>query len=84
MIIDEKAKAKKLGNHPSRCCEVHDHCYSDSWQQDDCWGILDNPYTEAYSFSCDNAAMKLTCNGKMLWLERQKEIYLQALLVIEI
>ncbi|XP_016340996.1 phospholipase A2, minor isoenzyme-like [Sinocyclocheilus anshuiensis] len=47
----------------SRCCEVHDQCYSDSWQHEDCWGILDNPYTEVYSFSCDKAAKKVTCNA---------------------
>uniref|UniRef100_A0A671Q1U7 Phospholipase A2 n=1 Tax=Sinocyclocheilus anshuiensis TaxID=1608454 RepID=A0A671Q1U7_9TELE len=46
-----------------RCCEVHDQCYSDSWQHEDCWGILDNPYTEVYSFSCDKAAKKVTCNA---------------------
>ncbi|KAG1930988.1 phospholipase A2 [Pimephales promelas] len=46
-----------------RCCQVHDQCYTDSWQQDDCWGILDNPYTEIYSFSCDKSARKISCNA---------------------
>ncbi|XP_065116144.1 phospholipase A2 [Paramisgurnus dabryanus] len=47
-----------------RCCEVHDGCYTDSWQQDDCFGVLDNPYTEVYSYSCDKAAKKVTCNAE--------------------
>lgn len=46
-----------------RCCKVHDRCYSDSRQHDDCSGILDNPYTELYSFSCDKAAKKVTCDA---------------------
>uniref|UniRef100_A0A673HGM9 Phospholipase A2 n=1 Tax=Sinocyclocheilus rhinocerous TaxID=307959 RepID=A0A673HGM9_9TELE len=33
------------------------------YQHEDCWGILDNPYTEVYSFSCDKAAKKVTCNA---------------------
>ncbi|XP_059894384.1 phospholipase A2-like isoform X3 [Gadus macrocephalus] len=26
-----------------RCCQVHDQCYSNSTQHDECWPIFDNP-----------------------------------------
>ncbi|XP_029573207.1 phospholipase A2 [Salmo trutta] len=44
-----------------RCCQVHDYCYSDSMQHEDCWGIFDNPYTEIYSYQCDRASKTVTC-----------------------
>ncbi|XP_005933341.1 phospholipase A2 [Haplochromis burtoni] len=44
-----------------RCCQVHDQCYSDAMQHDDCWAILDNPYTEIYSYNCDKASKTITC-----------------------
>ncbi|XP_053267922.1 phospholipase A2, minor isoenzyme isoform X1 [Pleuronectes platessa] len=44
-----------------RCCEVHDQCYSDSMQHDECWPIIDNPYTEFYAYSCDEASKTVTC-----------------------
>ncbi|XP_046873918.1 phospholipase A2-like isoform X1 [Hypomesus transpacificus] len=46
-----------------RCCEVHDRCYSDAMQHSDCWPIFDNPYTEIYSFKCDKATRKVTCES---------------------
>merc|ERR1719244_2434999 len=46
-----------------RCCQVHDQCYSDAMVHDECWPILDNPYTEIYAYDCDKANKKLTCTG---------------------
>ncbi|KAL7391164.1 hypothetical protein ABVT39_005294 [Epinephelus coioides] len=46
-----------------RCCQVHDQCYSDAMQHDDCWPILDNPYTELYSYRCDEASKTVTCQN---------------------
>uniref|UniRef100_A0A3Q1AV66 Phospholipase A2 n=1 Tax=Amphiprion ocellaris TaxID=80972 RepID=A0A3Q1AV66_AMPOC len=43
------------------CCQVHDRCYSEALQHEDCWPILDNPYTEMYSYSCDKASKTVTC-----------------------
>ncbi|KAK7896397.1 hypothetical protein WMY93_021722 [Mugilogobius chulae] len=44
-----------------KCCQVHDQCYSDAMQHDDCWPVFDNPYTEIYSYSCDESQRKLSC-----------------------
>ncbi|XP_069561141.1 phospholipase A2, minor isoenzyme-like [Brachyistius frenatus] len=46
-----------------RCCEVHDRCYDDAMQHPECWFILDNPYTEFYDYSCDEANKKVTCGN---------------------
>ncbi|XP_034457174.1 phospholipase A2-like isoform X1 [Hippoglossus hippoglossus] len=45
-----------------RCCEVHDNCYGDAMQLNACWSLFHNPYTKMYSYSCDKASKKLTCN----------------------
>ncbi|XP_071767760.1 phospholipase A2-like isoform X1 [Centroberyx gerrardi] len=47
-----------------RCCQVHDQCYSDAMQHSDCWPIFDNPYTELYHYSCDQANRKVTCESQ--------------------
>nr|APJ38027.1 phospholipase 1 [Lithognathus mormyrus] len=46
-----------------RCCEVHDACYSDAMHHSECWPILDNPYTEFYSYSCDEPSKTVTCGS---------------------
>uniref|UniRef100_A0A8C5MH52 Phospholipase A2 n=1 Tax=Leptobrachium leishanense TaxID=445787 RepID=A0A8C5MH52_9ANUR len=44
------------------CCKIHDNCYGESMTVAGCKFILDNPYTEIYSYSCtDN---KVTCSSK--------------------
>ncbi|NXN93575.1 PA21B Phospholipase, partial [Rhinopomastus cyanomelas] len=45
-----------------RCCQVHDNCYSKAMKLDACTFLLDNPYTEAYSFTCSNS--QITCSSK--------------------
>lgn len=55
---------KQMPSVCSRCCQVHDYCYSDSMQHEDCWGIFDNPYTEIYSYQCDRASKTVTCKGE--------------------
>ncbi|XP_008422905.1 phospholipase A2-like [Poecilia reticulata] len=47
-----------------RCCQIHDQCYSDAMQHPECWPILDNPYTEIYSYTCDEANRKLSCTDQ--------------------
>ena len=47
-----------------RCCQVHDACYSDAMQHPECWPILDNPYTEFYSYSCDEQSKTVTCGSE--------------------
>ncbi|CAL8294801.1 unnamed protein product [Gadus morhua 'NCC'] len=47
-----------------RCCQVHDQCYDDAMQNDACWPILDNPYTEMYSYDCDSHNKNITCRRK--------------------
>ncbi|XP_068994674.1 phospholipase A2-like [Embiotoca jacksoni] len=44
-----------------RCCQVHNKCYSEAMQHEGCWFILDNPYTELYSYTCDEASKTVTC-----------------------
>ncbi|KAJ8414767.1 hypothetical protein AAFF_G00022900 [Aldrovandia affinis] len=44
-----------------RCCLVHDKCFSDAMQHDDCWPLLDNPYTEIYSYECNEESKIITC-----------------------
>ncbi|CAL8341444.1 unnamed protein product [Arctogadus glacialis] len=45
-----------------RCCQVHDKCYSNSMQHDECWPIFDNPYTEHYFYDCKNH--EVTCRAR--------------------
>ncbi|KAJ8395646.1 hypothetical protein AAFF_G00031270 [Aldrovandia affinis] len=47
-----------------RCCYVHDKCYEESMQMEECWPILDNPYTEMYSYKCNEATKTVTCSGE--------------------
>ncbi|KAI3372320.1 hypothetical protein L3Q82_022825, partial [Scortum barcoo] len=44
-----------------RCCQIHDQCYREAMQHDECWPLLDNPYTELYSYRCDKASRTVTC-----------------------
>ncbi|KAM6052030.1 PREDICTED: phospholipase A2 [Chlamydotis macqueenii] len=45
-----------------RCCQAHDHCYSQAEKLDSCRFLIDNPYTEWYSFTCSNK--QITCEKK--------------------
>ncbi|XP_051490043.1 phospholipase A2 isoform X1 [Apus apus] len=45
-----------------RCCQVHDHCYSQAMKLDSCKHIWDSPYTEVYKFSCSKG--EITCHSK--------------------
>ncbi|XP_072563986.1 phospholipase A2-like [Paramormyrops kingsleyae] len=47
-----------------RCCQTHDHCYDQALGLEACWPILDNPYTESYSYSCDMTNKNITCTEK--------------------
>ncbi|CAB1412686.1 unnamed protein product [Pleuronectes platessa] len=48
-------------DEPDRCCQVYDHCYNDAMQHGACQHIVDNPYTETYSYICDEACKTVTC-----------------------
>ncbi|XP_074057008.1 phospholipase A2 [Macrotis lagotis] len=45
-----------------RCCQTHDQCYTEAKKLKDCRFILDNPYTEMYSYSCSDN--QITCSSK--------------------
>uniref|UniRef100_A0A8D1ZUG7 Phospholipase A2 n=1 Tax=Sus scrofa TaxID=9823 RepID=A0A8D1ZUG7_PIG len=45
-----------------RCCETHDNCYRDAKNLDSCKFLVDNPYTNSYSYSCSNT--EITCNSR--------------------
>ncbi|XP_030438894.1 phospholipase A2 [Gopherus evgoodei] len=45
-----------------RCCQVHDNCYSEAQKLSACKGLLDNPYTELYTYSCSGTTV--TCSSK--------------------
>ncbi|XP_053267934.1 phospholipase A2 [Pleuronectes platessa] len=44
-----------------RCCQVHDKCYGDAMEHDQCRSIIDSPYFKLYSYNCDVAEEKITC-----------------------
>ncbi|NXL83058.1 PA21B Phospholipase, partial [Alectura lathami] len=44
-----------------RCCQTHDHCYSEAKKLSACTFLLDNPYTEIYKYSCSNK--EITCSS---------------------
>ncbi|XP_040185041.1 phospholipase A2-like [Rana temporaria] len=44
-----------------RCCQIHDNCYSEHKSVANCKPIFDNPYTEFYSYSCENNVV--TCKS---------------------
>uniref|UniRef100_A0A8C3HBF7 Phospholipase A2 n=1 Tax=Chrysemys picta bellii TaxID=8478 RepID=A0A8C3HBF7_CHRPI len=44
-----------------RCCQVHDNCYSEAKKLSACKGLLDNPYTELYTYSCSGTT--ITCSS---------------------
>ncbi|XP_007906920.1 phospholipase A2, minor isoenzyme-like [Callorhinchus milii] len=44
-----------------RCCHVHDYCYEEVGDIDECWPIRDNPYTTIYSYSC--SGKKIICSS---------------------
>ncbi|XP_045882054.1 phospholipase A2 [Meles meles] len=45
-----------------KCCQTHDNCYSEAKRLDSCKFLLDNPYTEIYSYSCSGS--EITCSDK--------------------
>ncbi|XP_038229642.2 phospholipase A2 [Dermochelys coriacea] len=45
-----------------RCCQVHDNCYSAAQKLSACKGLLDNPYTQLYTYSCSGTTV--TCSTK--------------------
>ncbi|XP_043925596.1 phospholipase A2 isoform X2 [Protopterus annectens] len=44
-----------------RCCQTHDSCYKQAKSHSACIPVIDNPYTNTYSFTCSGG--KLTCNS---------------------
>lgn len=56
------APASALSIPLSRCCQTHDHCYSEAKKLDSCKFLLDNPYTKVYSYSCSGS--EITCSGR--------------------
>ena len=46
----------------SRCCQTHDNCYKQAKKLDSCKVLVDNPYTNSYSYSCSNK--QITCSSR--------------------
>uniref|UniRef100_A0A4W3IIW6 Phospholipase A2 n=1 Tax=Callorhinchus milii TaxID=7868 RepID=A0A4W3IIW6_CALMI len=46
-----------------QCCFVHDNCYGDTMEMEECWPIFDNPYTEIYAYTCDDSIVKCTSDN---------------------
>uniref|UniRef100_A0A4W2H4Z5 Phospholipase A2 n=1 Tax=Bos indicus x Bos taurus TaxID=30522 RepID=A0A4W2H4Z5_BOBOX len=46
----------------SRCCQTHDNCYKQAKKLDSCKVLVDNPYTNNYSYSCSNN--EITCSSE--------------------
>ncbi|XP_021019287.1 phospholipase A2 isoform X1 [Mus caroli] len=44
------------------CCQTHDHCYSQAKKLKSCKFLIDNPYTNTYSYSC--SGNEITCSAK--------------------
>ncbi|XP_030357498.1 phospholipase A2 [Strigops habroptila] len=44
-----------------RCCQAHDACYTEAKKLESCRFLLDNPYTNSYSFSCSSG--EITCKS---------------------
>ncbi|KAM7332143.1 hypothetical protein ACRRTK_008851 [Alexandromys fortis] len=45
-----------------RCCQTHDNCYTQAKKLKDCKVLIDNPYTNSYSFTCSGNVV--TCSAK--------------------
>nr|XP_020034635.1 phospholipase A2 [Castor canadensis] len=45
-----------------RCCQTHDNCYTEAKKLSGCKILLDNPYTNTYSYSCSGT--EITCSSK--------------------
>ncbi|XP_060237277.1 phospholipase A2 isoform X2 [Meriones unguiculatus] len=45
-----------------RCCQTHDHCYSKAKRLESCKFLLDNPYTNSYSYKC--SGNEIICSDK--------------------
>nr|4BP2_A Chain A, PHOSPHOLIPASE A2 [Bos taurus] len=45
-----------------RCCQTHDNCYKQAKKLDSCKVLVDNPYTNNYSYSCSNN--EITCSSE--------------------
>nr|Q7M334.1 RecName: Full=Phospholipase A2; AltName: Full=Group IB phospholipase A2; AltName: Full=Phosphatidylcholine 2-acylhydrolase 1B; Flags: Precursor [Oryctolagus cuniculus] len=45
-----------------RCCQTHDQCYTQAKKLSSCSFLVDNPYTNSYSYSCSGTTV--TCSSK--------------------
>ncbi|XP_006053022.1 phospholipase A2 isoform X1 [Bubalus bubalis] len=45
-----------------RCCQTHDNCYKEAKKLNSCKVLVDNPYTNSYSYSCSNN--EITCSSE--------------------
>ena len=50
----------------SRCCQTHDNCYKEVKKLNSCKVLVDNPYTNSYSYSCSNK--EITCSSRFTLL----------------
>ncbi|KAM8961042.1 phospholipase A2 [Pelodytes ibericus] len=43
-----------------RCCQVHDNCYSEANRLSSCAGLVNNPYTKEYKYTCSGTSITCT------------------------
>ncbi|XP_028621347.1 phospholipase A2 isoform X3 [Grammomys surdaster] len=55
-------EAPSAGGSAHRCCQTHDHCYTQAKKLKSCKFLIDNPYTNTYSFKC--SGNEITCSDK--------------------
>ncbi|KAM9622186.1 phospholipase A2 [Trichechus inunguis] len=44
-----------------RCCQIHDNCYGQVKNLKSCTFLVDNPYTNIYSYTCSGS--EIICNS---------------------
>ncbi|XP_004592139.2 phospholipase A2 [Ochotona princeps] len=44
-----------------KCCQTHDNCYTEAQKLSSCKTLVDNPYTNSYSYSCSGTTV--TCSS---------------------
>uniref|UniRef100_A0A8C6GXM8 Phospholipase A2 n=1 Tax=Mus spicilegus TaxID=10103 RepID=A0A8C6GXM8_MUSSI len=61
-LTPSEDETPSAGCSTHRCCQTHDHCYSQAKKLESCKFLIDNPYTNTYSYSCSGS--EITCSAK--------------------
>ncbi|XP_004636308.1 phospholipase A2 [Octodon degus] len=47
-----------------RCCQTHDQCYTKAKKMESCKFLVDNPYTNTYSYKCSGTEIICSSQNK--------------------